>query len=111
GIEALDDRGDVFLRDGAPEDVVDKLQARLAALEVITLEELLVGRAEREGHLGEQTGTPGLLLEALGMIDRSRQRFLIVDLGSPLVAFDFEFAAKAVDDDLEVKLAHPADDG
>src|SRR5690606_2086080 len=101
--KAFDNGRNEFLGHGSAEDVIDKLKLRLAALEIFALEELLVSRAELEGHLGEETRTTRLLFEALGVVDVGRQGFLIIYLGLALVAFYFELAAEAVYDDLEVE--------
>ena len=67
-------------------------------------------RADLEDDVGELTAAAGLLLEDLAVLDGRGERLLVVDLGRTLVDLDAELAAQTVDDDVEVKLAHAADD-
>ena len=100
GLEALLNRGDEFLGNVAALDLVDERQTHLA----------LFGRADLEDDVGELTAAAGLLLEDLAVLDGRGERLLVVDLGRTLVDLDAELAAQTVDDDVEVKLAHAADD-
>ena len=57
--------------------------------------------------LAAAAGLLGVLHLAVG---RTRQRFLVGDLRTADARLDVELALEAVDDDLEVQLAHAGDD-
>src|SRR5205807_4610130 len=96
---ALLDRGDELARDAPLRDLVleDETAASLARAHV---------------HLGvaELALAAGLPDEASDAMRGSLDRFLVRNLGLALVGVDPELAHKAVDDDLEVKLAHAGGD-
>ena len=102
-LEAFLNAGDELLGDVTAGDAVDELQS--AFLEV------LVDGADVDDDVGELTTAARLLLVDLAVVDGGRDGFLVVDLGLTLVAFHLEFALQTVDDDVEVQLAHAADDG
>ena len=60
--------------------------------------------------LGELAGAARLLLVGVGQVDRLREIFAIGDLRRTDIGLDLELALHAVDQDLEVELAHPLDD-
>jgi len=96
---ALIDRLDVLLRDGAADDAVDELVAltRLA-------------RDEPDPGVSVLASTTGLADIAPLALGQSRQRFLVGDLRTADARLDTKFPLQAVDDDLEVELAHARDD-
>jgi len=55
--------------------------------------------------------TAGLPCELVLGLDWPRDRLAVRDLGLAHVGLDLELALEAVDDDLEVQLAHAGDDG
>ena len=59
---------------------------------------------------GELARTARLLLVGVGQVDRLREIFAIGDLRRADIGLDLELALHAVDEDLEVELAHPLDD-
>src|SRR5690606_33320867 len=79
------------------------------------LVELALGRVERlEGHLDlrELPGATGLLLvRVLDLLGLAADRLAVRDLRLADVRLDLELATHAVDEDVEVELAHAADDG
>src|SRR3954467_3167005 len=97
---ALFDRRDIFLRNVAALDVVGKDEARAA----------LAG-LELDLDLGELAGTARLLLMGVGQLDRLLEIFAIGDLRRADIGLDLELALHAIDQDLEVELAHSLDDG
>src|ERR1043165_1795876 len=98
-LHALLDRRDVLARDVAALDLVDELEARAA----LAGDDLYL-------HLAELAGAARLLLVGVGELDRLREILAIGDLRSADVRLDLELALHAVDEDLEVELAHPLDD-
>mmetsp|Transcript_13376 Transcript_13376/g.27623 ORF Transcript_13376/g.27623 Transcript_13376/m.27623 type:complete len:447 (+) Transcript_13376:96-1436(+) len=104
GLDALLDAGDVLLGDVAALDVGLELEVHGA---------LLVELLGREGDLDARVlaGTSGLLLVGVVDIGRLGDGLAVGDLGGADVGLDVELALHAVDDDLEVKLAHALDDG
>ena len=60
--------------------------------------------------LAELARAARLLLVGVGELDRLREIFAIGDLRSADIGLDLELALHAVDEDLEVELAHPLDD-
>ena len=96
---ALLDRRDIFLRNVAALDLVEELEARSA----------LAGN-DLHLDLAELAGAARLLLVGVGELDRLREILAIGDLRSADVGLDLELALHAVDEDLEVELAHPLDD-
>src|SRR4030095_1421552 len=86
-------------RDGAADDVVHELVA-------------FAGLARDHPDLGVPVlaAAAGLLDVAVFALRRARHRFLVRDLRLADRRLDVELALQAVDDDLEVQLAHPADD-
>ena len=99
--DALLDRGDELLRDDAADDVVLEDEA-LAALGRLDLDDDVAVLAVAAGLLGRS------LPSHLGAA--SLDRLAVGDLGLADVGVDLELALQAVDDDLEVELAHAGDD-
>ncbi len=93
-------RADEFARDGAALDFVDELEA-------------LPGRRLDVDHdVAELAAAAGLADEArLDLLDLLADRLAVGDLRLADVGLDFELAQHAVDDHLEVKLAHAVDQG
>src|SRR6185369_14232359 len=58
----------------------------------------------------ELTGAAGLLLVGVIVLDRASDGLAIGDLRRTDIGVDLELALHAIDDDLEVKLAHALDD-
>ena len=87
------------LRDVAALDLVEELEARAA-----------LARDHVDLDLAELAGAARLLLVGVGQLDRLREIFAIGDLRSADIGLDLELALHAVDEDLEVELAHPLDD-
>src|SRR5205823_8995915 len=96
---ALLDRRNIFLRDVAALDLIEELKASAA----------LAGD-DLHLHFAELARAARLLLVGVGELDRLREIFAIGDLRSADIGLDLELALHAVDEDLEVKLAHPLDD-
>src|SRR5712691_1034427 len=98
---ALLDRTDVFLGDRAADDVVleHEAGAGLARLQVNHDVAVLAAAARLADEL------------ALDVLDTFADRFAVGDLRAAHVGIDLEFPPHALDDDLEVQLAHAADDG
>src|SRR5919112_271561 len=103
-LHALVDRRDVLPRDAATGDLVLELVGRA------------VGR-DREGldadlDLGELARATGLLLvRVVRALDGLADRLAVGHLRLADVGLDVELAAHAVDQDLQVELAHAGDDG
>mmetsp|Transcript_31769 Transcript_31769/g.101609 ORF Transcript_31769/g.101609 Transcript_31769/m.101609 type:complete len:712 (+) Transcript_31769:192-2327(+) len=102
-LETLGDARDVLLGHGAALDLLRKLKARRALL--------AVERLELDLDLGELARATRLLLVRVLNLARARDRLAIGNLRRADVALDLELALHAVADDVEVKLAHPLDDG
>ena len=100
-LDALVDRGDVLLGHDAADDGVDELVA-LALLVGLHVD-------DRVTILAAATGLADEL--ALGVLHGVASGLAVGDLRLAHVAVDLELTAQAVDDDLEVKLAHAGDDG
>ena len=66
---------------------------------------------ELDLHFAELAGAARLLLVGVGQLDRPREALAVGHLRRADVGLDLELALHAVDQDLEVKLAHPLDDG
>src|SRR5690606_24091812 len=96
---ALLDRRDVLARDVAALDLVDEDDA-LATL------------ARRDANLGaaELARATRLLLVRVVDLDLAGERLAVRHLRRTDVGLDLELALHAVDDDVEVELAHPLDD-
>src|SRR3546814_6615614 len=99
-IQALGDTRDVLLRHGTADDL---------ALELVTFARLQ--RLELDLDARELAGAAGLLLMRVVDRCRARDRLAIGDLRRADIGVHLELALHAVDDDLEVQLAHPFDDG
>src|SRR6478735_830951 len=96
------DRGDVLARDAATRDLV---------LELVDLVALDLERLDRELDLRELAGPTGLLLvRVVVLLDRALDGLAVRDLGLAHVGLDVELALHAVDQDVEVELAHALDD-
>src|SRR5580658_6113632 len=97
---ALLDGRNELLRNDAAHDVVVEDESRPA-----------LARQNLHHDVPVLTATAGLLciLVFAGLL--SRDRLAVRDFGFADVRFDFELAPQPVDDDLEMQLAHPADDG
>ena len=100
-LDALVDRGDVLARDRAARDLVQELVAAAGArgLEVEHDVAVLAAAAGLAGEL------------QVDLVDELRDRLAIRDLRLADVGVDVELAAEAVDDDVEVQLAHAGDHG
>ena len=97
------DRGDVLARDAAAADLV---------LELVRLVGRDLERLDRELDLRELAGTTGLLLvRVVVTLDGLLDRLAVRDLRLADVRLDAELALHAVDQDVEVQLAHALDDG
>src|SRR5262249_58587655 len=98
-LHALLDRGDVLARDDAALRTVDELEAT-ARLE----------RLDAEHDVSVLAAAAGLPDELRLLLDRLPDGLLVRDLLLADVRVDLELAQEAVDDDLEVQLAHPGDE-
>src|SRR5690606_9329154 len=98
--ETFDNTRDVFLRNGAADDL---------AFEFITFARFL----RLKGNLDARELTRTTRLFLVGVIDLAdlRDRFAVRDLRRADIGFDFEFALHAVDDDLKVKFTHTGENG
>src|SRR5262249_27655158 len=93
--------GDVLLGDRAARDLVD---------EFVTVTRLR--RREVDDGVAELAATAGLANEPpLDLLGGPADRLAIGDLRPADIGVDIELAGKTVDDDLEVELAHPGDQG
>ena len=101
GLETLLDARDVLLGDIATLDLVYELQAG----------DTLVRGSDLHDDVGELAAAARLLLEHLAVLETGGDGFLVVDLGGTLVDVHTELAAQTVDDDVQMKLSHAADDG
>src|SRR5690606_11881946 len=98
--DALFDRSDELLGDHAADDRVLEDEARA-----------VLRGADLDPAVTEHAAAARLLdVLALGA-NRLGDRLALGDLRVPHVALDLELALEAVDDDLEVQLAHAGDDG
>ena len=98
--DALFGRADEFARDRPPLDFVDELEA------------LAGRRLEVDDDVAELAAAAGLADEAGDdLLAALADRLAVGDLGLADVGLDFELAQHPVDDDLEVELAHPVDQG
>ena len=102
GLEALLDRGDIFLRNVTTLHLVHELQCSL---------ELGVTRLYANNHIGELTATTGLLLVGLAQLNGLRDSLTVCHLRTTLVALYLELAFQTVDNDFQVQLTHTRDDG
>src|SRR4029079_16335350 len=93
------DRRDIFARDDAALDLVEELETGAA----LPWDDLHL-------HFAELAGAARLLLVGVGQLDRLREILAIGDLRSADIGLDLELALHAVDEDLEVELAHSLDD-
>src|SRR5687768_1061169 len=104
-LTTLVDRRDVLLRDATTADVVDELVASAGAGLGVDV------RTEVDDDLGELTRTAGLLLVGVGvLLDRVADRLAVGHLRLADGRLDAELALHAVDEDLQVELAHAGDD-
>src|SRR6185369_6026621 len=97
-LDAFVDRLDVFLRNRALRDLV--------------LEDVAGARFAREQvnlRVTVLAATAGLLRVLHLAVSRTGERFLVRDLWLADARFDAELTLQAVDDDLEVELAHARD--
>src|SRR5690606_9904147 len=92
---------DIFLGNVSSLDLIDKLETYLAFL----------GRGHGKYDVRKLTTATGLFLVHLPVIGGSGQGFLVFHLGLSLVHLDLELASKAVHNDIQVKFAHPRNDG
>src|SRR6185436_4165156 len=97
---ALLDRRNILARDVAALDLVDELETSAA----------LAGD-NLHLHFAELAGAARLLLVGVGQLDRLREILAIGNLRRTDVRLDLELALHAVNQDLEVELAHPVGDG
>src|SRR5439155_24971073 len=99
-LDAEVDGRDVLARDLAADDLVDELVA-LARL----------GGREVDDRVAVLAAAAGLADEpALDLLDCLADSLAVGDLRAADVRIDVELAHQAVDDDLEVQLAHPRDE-
>src|SRR5581483_8060499 len=99
-LDAGVDRGDVLARDHAAGDLVDELVATARA-----------GRLEADDDVAVLTATTRLADVALfDLLDGLRDRLAVRDLRLADVRGDRELAHHAVDEHVEVQLAHAGDD-
>src|SRR6478752_9815215 len=104
-LATLVDRGDVLLRHTTTGHVVHELVARAGAGLRVDV------RTEVDDNLGELTRTTGLLLVGVGvLLDRVADGLAVGHLRLADGRLDAELALHAVDQDLEVELAHAGDD-
>src|SRR3990167_60161 len=99
-IHAFPDGGNELARDRAALDGVHELEA---------LADIL--RLELDDHVAVLTAATGLLDEAVFLIHGLADGFAVRDLRLADIGLDAEFAPHALDDDLEMQLAHAGDDG
>src|SRR5215207_7553025 len=103
-LHALVDRGDVLPRDATTGDLVLELVGRAVGRDLEGLDADL--------NLGELARATGLLLVGVvRALDNLADRLAVGHLGLADVGLDVELAAHAVDQDLQVELAHAGDDG
>src|SRR6056297_3664755 len=98
--DALVDRRDVLLRHHAADDGIDEL---------VTLARLT--RLDLDVDVTVLAAAAGLADELAFLLDRTADGLPVGHLGLSHVGFHLELALHAVDDDLEVQLAHAGDDG
>src|SRR6202040_2664852 len=99
-LDAGVDRGDVLLGDHAAADLVDELVAAPGTGGL--------GADDDVAVLAAATGLADVAL--LDLLDRLADRLAVGHLGLAHVGVDAELAQHAVDEHLEVELAHAADD-
>src|SRR5262249_2660905 len=93
-------RRHVLTRHRAADDTVDEL---------VSLAGLI--RLEFQPHVTVLAAPTGLAHEFAFALDRTADGLAVSNLRLADVRLDLELALHAVDDDLEVQLAHPGDDG
>src|SRR5574344_736922 len=71
----------------------------------------LVGRANCEEYVGKLTFTTGLLFVDLVVLHCGGDGFFVCHFGTALVDVDAKFATQTVQNDIQMKFAHTADDG
>src|SRR5207247_8197861 len=98
-LDALLDRRDVLARDDPALGAVDELEAAAR-----------LHRLDAEHDVAVLSAPPGLPDELGFLLDRLADRLLVGDLRLADVGLDLELAEQAVDDDLQVELAHARDD-
>src|SRR5690606_16470390 len=98
-LESLLNRRNVFPWDGSADDLVYKLQSGLS----------FVHRTDLNLDIRELTTATGLFLVNFTVNHAASNRFLIGNLRRTLVTFYFEFPAKTVYDNFQVKFTHSAD--
>ena len=97
-LDALGDGGDELARHGAALDLRDELEALAGVRLDVDVDDAELARAA------------GLLDEAaLDLVRRAADRLAVGDLRAPDVRLDAVLALHAVDEDLEVQLAHAGD--
>src|SRR5690606_16333243 len=97
--DALVDRRDELARHGAADDAVDEFVALAFRL-----------RLDLEPHVAILAAAARLAHELALGLDRTADRLAVGDLRLAYVRLDLELALHAIDDDLEVQLAHAGDD-
>ena len=93
---------DEFLRNVTTLHLIDELQSTLEAL---------VCRLHTNDDICELTTTSRLLFVNLAKLNRLRDSLLISNLRTALVTFNLELTTQTVDDDIQVKLTHTANNG
>src|SRR5690606_11204506 len=99
-LETLLDTGDVFLRNRAADDL--GLECEILALGI---------RLEQNLDTSELAGTAGLLLVRVVLLVAAGDGFTVSHLWRTDIGLNLELTLQAVDDNVEMKLAHSSDDG
>src|SRR3954453_21601126 len=97
--KSLLDRRNIFLGNVAALDLVEELEARSA-----------FAGSDVDLDLAGLARPPRLLFGRISQFHRLPEILAIGDLRGADVGLDLEFALHAIDEDLEVELAHPLDD-
>src|SRR5690606_17377953 len=98
-VDALFDTRNVFLRNRAADDL--RLENEILALGV---------GLEHDLDASELTGTTGLLLVRVVLLVSPRNRLAIGNLRRADIRFDLELATHAVNQNVQMQLAHAGDD-
>src|SRR5690606_17151296 len=98
-LEAFLNTWNEFLRNGAADDVVDKLETNAA----------LIG-AYLNPHLGKLSSAAGLFFVGVPFVDGLADGFAVGHLWLAHVGFNLELTAQAIHDYFQVQLTHTGDD-
>mmetsp|Transcript_536 Transcript_536/g.1424 ORF Transcript_536/g.1424 Transcript_536/m.1424 type:complete len:318 (+) Transcript_536:2218-3171(+) len=99
-LETLENTRNIFLRHNTSLDLGDELEATAR-----------LTRLEANRHVAKLPGSSTLLLVDVPHLGTLRDSLTVVDLRGARVALDLELPLQAIDDDLEMQLAHALDDG